>query len=136
MNERQVKDDERIVAAARCHLDPLTGRLRPEECGTLFQQLAAGFDVCWAAVALAIPVALRPTKEDWTAYKRRRGAVPRPCPGCGWEECPDCRRSAEQLGRFTRAELDEATKMAGILGTLTFADLDREKRRRESRGLR
>lgn len=112
-------------------LDPLTGRLNPAECAALYSTLARSLDTCWAAVALAVPPAWRPTPEDWTRFKRRRGSVPVPCPGCAREECRDCARTAEQLGCYTEEELDEAVRIAGILGCLTFADLDREKRRRE-----
>lgn len=135
MNERQRGDDERIVAAARCHLDPLTGRLRPEECAMLYQSIGASFDLGWAAVALRIPAELRPTKEDWAEYRRRRGPIKATCPGCGDVACEDCRRLEEELGRFTLIEILDAKGWAGILGGLSFSQLDREVWRRIARGI-
>ena len=123
-----------LRSVLRENLDPLTKRLRPEKCAMLYSMIAESLNTCWAAVALAVPRAWRPTPEDWTRFKRRRGSAPVACPGCAREECRDCQRTAEQLGCYTEEDLDEAVRIAGILGNLTFADLDREKRRRELKG--
>ncbi len=135
-DERQGWEDGKIEAAAREHLDPLTGRLRPEECGMLYQCIGASYDLGWAAVALRIPAALRPTKEDWAEYRKRRGPIRAMCPGgCDDPACQDCKRLEEELGRFTWAEILDAKNMANQIGGMSFGQLDREVRRRLARGL-
>ncbi len=119
-----------ILVIARQHADPATGRLRPEECAALFLQIGVSLKMSWAAVALRIPATMRPTAEECAAYRRRRGSVRAVCPACADPECGDCRKLAEEFGPFDEVDLIEMIAIATAMGGLSYAEIQREQRRR------
>jgi hypothetical protein len=126
--------DERIAEALRVHRDHETGRLPAAVCRELYLRIAHDFGLSWAAVALRVPAAWRPSAEEWAALgenPRRRSS----CPGCAEQTCDDCRRSEMELGRFSVEELDEAVRWATAMGGVSYQDLMREKARRRARGI-
>ncbi len=110
------------------------GRLLPEECGVVFQRVALDLGMTWAGVALRIPRTWRPTPEECAAYRRRRGSVRAVCPACADPECVDCQKLAEEFGPFDEVDLIEMIAIATALGGLSYAEIQREQRRRILRG--
>ena len=122
----------RVLEQMAGYTDPLTEKLRPSEIAGVFRAVAAQLEVSWPAVALRVPAALMPSRERIAeAYQHKRPPL---CMGCTFEDCPDCRRSEVELGRFTREQLLDTLAMATVL-SLDYTDTRRELRRRQIRGI-
>jgi len=124
--------NERVKKALESYRDPFTGKLRASEFAAAVREIAARLDVSWPAVALRIPAGIMPSRERIAAHYAQRRYPP--CRGCADEECPECRKSEVELSAFPTEQLDDLLLLATSVD-LSYADIMREKRRREARGI-